>query len=49
MVPTKAETLIIGLLQSSKVMDHFMKMAKKNTDRDLETCGILAGSLVRAF
>ncbi|KAK1417451.1 hypothetical protein QVD17_26578 [Tagetes erecta] len=30
---------------SSKVMDHFMKMAKSNTDKDLETCGILAGSL----
>ncbi|KAL8234769.1 hypothetical protein R6Q59_020869 [Mikania micrantha] len=30
---------------SSTVMDHFMKMAKSNTDKDLETCGILAGSL----
>ncbi|XP_071690819.1 AMSH-like ubiquitin thioesterase 1 isoform X2 [Rutidosis leptorrhynchoides] len=30
---------------SSKVMEHFMKMAKSNTDKDLETCGILAGSL----
>lgn len=30
---------------SSKVMDHFMKVAKSNTDRNLETCGILAGSL----
>ncbi|KAJ0487878.1 putative proteasome endopeptidase complex [Helianthus annuus] len=30
---------------SSKVMDHFMKMAKPNTNKDLETCGILAGSL----
>ncbi|MFS7991185.1 putative ubiquitinyl hydrolase 1 [Helianthus anomalus] len=26
-------------------MDHFMKMAKPNTNKDLETCGILAGSL----
>nr|XP_043611526.1 AMSH-like ubiquitin thioesterase 1 [Erigeron canadensis] len=30
---------------SSKVMDHFMKVAKSNTDKNLETCGILAGSL----
>ncbi|PWA61750.1 JAB1/Mov34/MPN/PAD-1 [Artemisia annua] len=30
---------------SSKVMDHFMKMAKPNTNKNLETCGILAGSL----
>lgn len=25
-----------------------MKLAKKNTDRNLETCGVLAGSLVSA-
>ncbi|KAK9071178.1 hypothetical protein SSX86_009746 [Deinandra increscens subsp. villosa] len=30
---------------SSTVMDHFMKMAKSNTNKGLETCGILAGSL----
>lgn len=26
-----------------------MKLAKINTDRNLETCGVLAGSLVRAY
>ncbi|KAI3780254.1 hypothetical protein L2E82_10226 [Cichorium intybus] len=30
---------------STKLMDNFMKMAKSNTDKNLETCGILAGSL----
>ncbi|KAB1212533.1 AMSH-like ubiquitin thioesterase 1 [Morella rubra] len=30
---------------SAKIMDAFMKLAKKNTDRNLETCGVLAGSL----
>jgi STAM-binding protein len=27
-------------------MENFMKMAKSNTDKNLETCGVLAGSLV---
>lgn len=35
-------------LQSTKMMDSFMRMAKSNTDRNLETCGVLAGSLVSA-
>ncbi|KAI4331499.1 hypothetical protein MLD38_029684 [Melastoma candidum] len=30
---------------STKLMDSFMKMAKVNTDCNLETCGILAGTL----
>ncbi|XP_058091496.1 AMSH-like ubiquitin thioesterase 1 isoform X2 [Magnolia sinica] len=30
---------------STKMMDSFMRMAKSNTDRNLETCGVLAGSL----
>ncbi|CAL5445172.1 unnamed protein product [Camellia sinensis] len=30
---------------STKLMDSFMKMAKSNTDKNLETCGVLAGSL----
>jgi len=34
------------LLQSTKMMDEFMQMAKANTLRNLETCGVLAGSLV---
>ena len=28
------------------MMESFMKLAKSNTDRNLETCGVLAGSLV---
>jgi hypothetical protein len=28
------------------MMDEFMQMAKANTLRNLETCGVLAGSLV---
>lgn len=35
------------LLQSTKMMDEFMRLAKANTTRNLETCGVLAGSLVR--
>ncbi|XP_072965257.1 AMSH-like ubiquitin thioesterase 1 isoform X1 [Typha angustifolia] len=30
---------------STTMMDSFMRFAKSNTDRNLETCGILAGSL----
>ncbi|GMN56754.1 hypothetical protein TIFTF001_025870 [Ficus carica] len=30
---------------STTLMENFMKMAKSNTDRNLETCGVLAGSL----
>ncbi|KAK4804165.1 hypothetical protein SAY86_003982 [Trapa natans] len=30
---------------STKLMESFMKLAKINTDRNLETCGVLAGSL----
>ncbi|XP_059640838.1 AMSH-like ubiquitin thioesterase 1 isoform X3 [Cornus florida] len=30
---------------STKLMDSFMKMARSNTDKNLETCGVLAGSL----
>lgn len=28
------------------MMEEFMHMARKNTERNLETCGVLAGSLV---
>ncbi|KAL2465160.1 AMSH-like ubiquitin thioesterase 1 [Abeliophyllum distichum] len=30
---------------STELMDCFMKLAKSNTDKNLETCGVLAGSL----
>lgn len=30
---------------STELMNSFMKLAKSNTDRNLETCGVLAGSL----
>ncbi|EEF28683.1 amsh, putative [Ricinus communis] len=30
---------------STTMMENFMKLAKANTDRNLETCGVLAGSL----
>ncbi|CAI0400850.1 unnamed protein product [Linum tenue] len=32
-------------IMSTNMMESFMKLAKINTDKDLETCGILAGSL----
>ncbi|XP_022866126.1 AMSH-like ubiquitin thioesterase 1, partial [Olea europaea var. sylvestris] len=31
---------------STQLMECFMKLAKSNTDKNLETCGVLAGSLV---
>jgi hypothetical protein len=31
------------------MMGSFMKLAKSNTNKNLETCGILAGSLVSAI
>lgn len=40
-------TLPLVSLQSTTLMDSFMKLAKSNTDKNLETCGVLAGSLVR--
>lgn len=40
---------LVVLLQSTKMMDEFMRMAKANTTRNLETCGVLAGSLVSTF
>lgn len=33
-------------LQSITLMDNFMKLAQSNTDKNLETYGVLAGSLV---
>ncbi|KAL5748880.1 hypothetical protein ACOSQ2_026177 [Xanthoceras sorbifolium] len=30
---------------STTLMDNFMRLAKSNTDKNLETCGVLAGSL----
>lgn len=39
-------SFFLFLYQSTELMNSFMKMAKSNTDKNLETCGILAGSLV---
>lgn len=39
-------SLYLFLCQSTELMDSFMKLAKSNTDKNLETCGVLAGSLV---
>ena len=36
----------VSFLQSTTMMDTFMKLAKSNTNKNLETCGVLAGSLV---
>jgi len=36
-------------VQSTSMMESFMKLAKSNTDKNLETCGILAGLLVSDF
>ena len=30
-------------------MDEFLRLASRNTSKNLETCGVLAGSLVRVF
>lgn len=34
------------MLQPVKMLDDFLRLAKENTARNLETCGVLAGSLV---
>lgn len=36
------------LLQPVKMLDDFLRLARENTNKNLETCGVLAGSLVRA-
>ncbi|XP_024963609.1 AMSH-like ubiquitin thioesterase 1 isoform X1 [Cynara cardunculus var. scolymus] len=43
--PTDGVVSPLELHISTKLMDHFMKLAKSNTNKNLETCGILAGSL----
>lgn len=35
--------------QSAQLMEDFLQLARNNTDKDLETCGVLGASLVRAF
>lgn len=35
-------------LQPVKMMEDFLRLAQANTEKNLETCGVLAGSLVRS-
>lgn len=35
------------LLQSAGLIEDFLEIAKGNTDKDLETCGVLGAFLVR--
>lgn len=35
-------------IQSVRLTDEFMELAKENTSNNLETCGILGASLVSA-
>ncbi|CAM8981114.1 unnamed protein product [Rhodiola kirilowii] len=35
----------LELYLSTALMENFMRMAKRNTDKNLETCGVLGGSL----
>lgn len=39
--------LIQFILQPVKMMEDFLRLARENTQKNLETCGVLAGSLVR--
>lgn len=34
------------MLQPVRMMEDFLRLAQKNTANNLETCGVLAGSLV---
>ena len=36
-------------LQPVSMMEDFLRLALANTKKNLETCGVLAGSLVRAI
>lgn len=38
---------LLNFLQPVKMMQDFLRLAQENTKRNLETCGVLAGSLVR--
>lgn len=42
-----SEFFYFSYMQSTALMESFMRLAKSNTSRNLETCGVLAGSLVR--
>ncbi|CAA0815330.1 AMSH-like ubiquitin thioesterase 1 [Striga hermonthica] len=42
-LPCSEEPLQLHI--STELMNSFMKLAKSNTDKNLETCGVLAGSL----
>lgn len=33
--------------QSAQLIENFLELAKNNTDKDLETCGVLGAFLVR--
>ncbi|KAJ6340207.1 hypothetical protein OIU77_008045 [Salix suchowensis] len=45
LIPCDASPTSLQLHISTALMENFMKMAKSNTDKNLETCGVLAGSL----
>lgn len=36
----------VSYLQPVKMMEDFLRLARENTSKNLETCGVLAGSLV---
>lgn len=40
---------IITLMQPVRMMEDFLRLAQQNTTKNLETCGVLAGSLVCFF
>ncbi|XLQ99800.1 hypothetical protein S83_065999, partial [Arachis hypogaea] len=48
LVPVYTDTYIFSLysvLQPVKMMEDFLRLASKNTRKNLETCGVLVGSL----
>ena len=46
-VQTCALPIYTTSFQSMRLMEDFLDLAKENTEKDLETCGILGAYLVR--
>jgi hypothetical protein len=40
-------SILLYIFQSMRLMEDFLDLAKENTEKDLETCGILGAFLVR--
>lgn len=49
LVPHRGVLFALCALQSTRMMEEFLALSRLNTQRNLETCAVLAGSLVSCF